>query len=239
MVRVFDRWLNRRVWHLWAYPDEVREWIDTGNPDLLHQVIETTRVIGQTLGYGVAAWACGATHRSAMRAYRGGRDQDFNTGSPAEYVLEVMVFLGGRNITGSSASVYQHEQRVREEEKDAHTRVLSLLNGGTPEVLDSISDLIQTCGLAARHLDVVREDPWLTREVVRAACGDWHEYEDEKTGEKRREWVVPDFVVWQDWAEALMRERVENTFRLKANWTLEDQRDAQGWFHNAGAGDEA
>ena len=54
----------------------------------------------------------------------------------------------------------------------------------TRALLGVLPDLLRTHGLAARLLDDVRADPWLTREVVRALA-------------------LPDLAVWVDWCKQM------------------------------------
>lgn len=58
----------------------------------------------------------------------------------------------------------------------SHTRAVHLLN--------TVPALLRQHGLAARLLDDVREDPWLTREVVRALG-------------------LPDLALWEDWCHTM------------------------------------
>lgn len=66
---------------------------------------------------------------------------------------------------GARAAVGETEQRIR-------------------ALLAILPELLRTHGLAARLLDDAREDPWLTREVVRALG-------------------LPDLAAWSDWCAEL------------------------------------
>lgn len=56
-----------------------------------------------------------------------------------------------------------------------------------PWPMSGLPDLLRTHGLAARLLDEVRADPWLTREIVRALG-------------------LPDLAVWVDWCKQMTEE---------------------------------
>lgn len=74
--------------------------------------------------------------------------------------------------------------------KAAHGYLLPLSYTCAVHLLNILPSLLRQHGLAARLLDEVRKDPWLTREVVRALS-------------------LPDLAVWEDWCSTMVTSQQE------------------------------
>ena len=157
LERVYARWCARSVLHLWDAPEVVRRWVDEGEEGLREEALRDAAYAAEAAwaAYDAAAGAAGDAGDAAAEAAWAAYDA----------AAEAAWAAGDAAAEAAGAATEAKQQRTR-------------------DLLGILPDLLRTHGLAARLLDEVREDPWLTREVVRALG-------------------LPDLAVWVDWCKQM------------------------------------